>query len=449
MIIDKLKKNVCRIEHGDEQGTGFLISPNLILTAYHVVEDNKVEEIKIFFSSREQPLCGKIHTIIDENWKSIDIAIIRLNENLDFFEEIKILDIPLIVGVNWISRGYPQIKKGTAENFAFNRYNHINDQHEQLHENNDIDLNFNAKLATYSGYSGAPLIVDDCIVGMIRSELSQFGIARELYGISTKYFKDLLEKVGISISSSHEEHFKSISNSLDDSKKKEMSISRIFLIFTEDNITNNKYKVTGYIYDNDEIESDFIEFTFENIHNEEEQKEFIKILHKESELDNVPIHFIIPPELFLINFKQWKYNGTELIKIYHVLFHNKERFSRKLKRYNQMIKEWDDKFDNLQHSYIYESLLSIPNNEVPYDSRYNIGAYFTYQPDKFEEINRIVNLANIGIWKYKSVDLTSYPQCLEGEIILCDLNKESRKWEHVALLWDDMSLLKELRGEIK
>lgn len=114
-----------------------------------------------------------------------------------------------------------------------------------------------------------------------------------------------------------------------------------------------------------------------------------------------------------------------------------------------MIKEWDDKFNNLKDSHIYESLLSIPNNEAPYDSRYKIGAYFTYQPEKFEEINRIVNLANIGIWKYTSVDLTSYPQCLDGGIVLCNLNKESRKWEHVALLWDDMSLLKELRGEIK
>jgi hypothetical protein len=172
-------------------------------------------------------------------------------------------------------------------------------------------------------------------------------------------------------------------------------------------------------------------------------------LRKESELDNVPIHFIIPPELFLINFKQWKYNGTELIKIYHILFHNKERFSRKLKRYNQMIKEWDDKFDNLKHNYIYESLLSISNNEAPYDSRNKIGAYFTYQPEKFEEINKIVNLAQIGIWKYTSVDLTSYTQCLKEKIILCNLNQKSRTWDHVALLWDDMSLLKELRGEIK
>jgi len=444
-IYDKLEKNVCKVISDNGQGTGFLISDKFILTAFHIV--NGSDEIKVTFDNKEE-LEVTLHTLIDDKYKKLDIAILELNKSIDFYEDIKIVDYKLTPRSHWISRGYPQTHDITGTNLIKDE-NIINQQLKELFEDKiDLQLDLGQTFDSYGGLSGSPLVIDENIVGLINSQFTQNNIARQLCALSVKHFKCLLEKLQIPISS-QEDHFKIISNSLDDIKEKEISISRIFLIFTADNITNNKYKVTGYIHDNNELESDFIEFTFENIHNEEEQKKFIKILHKESELDNVPIHFIIPPELFLVNFKQWKYNGTELIKIYHVLFHNKERFLRKLKRYNQMIKEWDDKFDNLKDSYIYESLLSISNNEVPYDSRNKIGAYFTYQPAKFEEINRIVNLANIGIWKYTSVDLNSYPQCLEGKIILCDLNKESRKWEHVALLWDDMSLLKELRGEIK
>jgi hypothetical protein len=199
MIRTKLRKNVCRIECGAEQGTGFLISSNLILTAYHVVCENDDEEIKVYFSRKEEIVYGEIHGLISETWKSLDVAIIQLDENIDFYEEIKILDISLDDGMNWISRGFPQNKDRKAENFILEPNNYINGQHEELHENNDIDLNFNSKLTTYSGYSGAPLIVNECIVGMIRSELPQNGIARELYGLSIKHFKDLLEEVGITV----------------------------------------------------------------------------------------------------------------------------------------------------------------------------------------------------------------------------------------------------------
>ena len=201
MIRNKLRKNVCRIECGEEQGTGFLISNNLLLTAYHVVceHDDEDKEIKIYFPSKKETVYGEIHELINETWKSLDVSIIQLDENIDFYEEIKILDISIDEGMNWISRGFPQKKDKRAENFILESNNYINGQHEELYENNDIDLNFNSKLATYSGYSGAPLIVNECIVGMIRSELAQNGISRELYGLSIKYFKDLLEEVGITI----------------------------------------------------------------------------------------------------------------------------------------------------------------------------------------------------------------------------------------------------------
>ena len=264
-----------------------------------------------------------------------------------------------------------------------------------------------------------------------------------------KKIKEFISK--ILIENSNDNIISQISNTLEDPEKKRKSISRIFLIFNEDNISKTKYDVIGYIYDNDEFESDLIEFTFQDIHNKEEQEKFIEILHNNSELDNVPIHLILPPQLLLINFKQWKYKGTELIKIYHILFHNKNKFSKNLRRYDSMIRDWNEKFDKLKHSNISESLLSIANNKEAYDNRHKIGAYFTYQPEIFEEINRVVDLANIVIWKYPSESLTIYKQYLNEGITLDDLNQESRKWDHVALLWDDMKLLKELkelRGKI-
>lgn len=261
-----------------------------------------------------------------------------------------------------------------------------------------------------------------------------------------EFISDILSK---NENSSKDEIITQISNSFEDTEEKKKSISRIFLIFTEDNITNDKYKVTGYIQDNDEYASNLIEFTFENIHNEEEQEKFLEILLKESELDNVPVHFILPASLFLINFKQWKYKGTELINIYHVLFHYKDRFSRKISKYNSMKENWDDKFSKLKNKRINESLLSISNKTKPFDNRDKLGAYFSYQPDVYDEIERIVDLANIVIWKYSREEVSNYEQWLASSITLGNINKESRKCNDLALLWDEMSLLENLRGKIE
>lgn len=194
-IYEKLEINVCKILCNGEHGTGFLISNELILTAYHVV--NGCEEIKVTFDNKKE-LEVTLHELIDDNYKELDIAILKLNKSVDFYEDIPILDIKIQHNKKWISRGFPSFNIDSGENILEHIDNVINGQNDLLNSN-DIRLDFNQKLDTYQGFSGAPLIIDDLIVGIIKDEQLERGSAKELKALSIKYFEDLLEQLGINI----------------------------------------------------------------------------------------------------------------------------------------------------------------------------------------------------------------------------------------------------------
>jgi len=195
-IYEKLEINVCKVLGDDEHGTGFLISNELILTAFHVVDG--CDDIKVTFDNTEE-LNVTLHELIDDKYKELDIAILKLEDSVDFYENIKIVDSNLIPKTNWISRGYPQIQDITGTNLLKDG-NIINQQLNNLFENKiDIQLDMEQFFDSYSGLSGAPLILEDKIVGLINSELLEKHISKQLNALSTKYFKDLLEELGISI----------------------------------------------------------------------------------------------------------------------------------------------------------------------------------------------------------------------------------------------------------
>lgn len=192
-IYDKLELNVCKILCKDKHGTGFLISNELILTAFHVV--NECDEIKVTFDNNEE-LEVTLHELISDKYKELDIAILKLNKSIDFYEDIPILDIKIQHNAKWISRGFPSFNSDTGENILEHNDNVINGQSELLNSN-DIRLDFNQKLDTYQGFSGAPLIIDNSIVGIIKDEQLEQGISKQLNALSVKYFKDLLVCLGI------------------------------------------------------------------------------------------------------------------------------------------------------------------------------------------------------------------------------------------------------------
>ncbi|CAM3988717.1 hypothetical protein [Arcobacter cloacae] len=237
-----------------------------------------------------------------------------------------------------------------------------------------------------------------------------------------------------------------ILDSLPEQMKESLVVNKIFLIFNQDNISSIKYDVTGYVQYDNELDSNLIEFTFENIYNEEEQEKFLDFIFEKSELEDVPIHFIIPKSLLLVNFKLWKYKGNELINLFHVLLHNKETFSKSIKIYTSMIENWNRLYDGLKDSYIKDSLSIIINDEARFNTRENkIGIYLKFQPKDNEKLNDILFGPRIGLWQYQNGDISNYEQWLNSNITLKQLNEESRNCNYVALLWDDMNLLKNLK----
>jgi len=240
-----------------------------------------------------------------------------------------------------------------------------------------------------------------------------------------------------------------IENSLPEQDKTPSLVNQIFLIFNEDNISDIKYEVIGYIQADDEFENELIEFTFEDIYNEKEQEAFLEKLIKEAELDDVTIHFILPPSLFLVNFKQWKCKGNEFVKLYHVLLHNKEKFTRKIGKYKPMINKWNSLFEELKDNDITNALLIINDSEERFDARNKqIGICFKYSPVNYDVIKDTLIATDMGLWQYPNGIISDYHTWLDSGVYLNQLNQDSRKCDHMALLWDDMSLLEKLKRKI-
>ncbi|CAK1711402.1 Tetratricopeptide repeat protein [Vibrio crassostreae] len=191
-----LDKIVFRVTSEDksiqDSGTAFLINNNHALTAYHVIKN--FSDKTIILTNGNIKYKAKLSKDTTEKYKSLDVALLEL------CDELSDIDYPLFSynniipkGTKWKSRGFPSSKMFDGENINDSEHNTIN-QHKLTLNNKNVDLflDHNGKLQNYLGMSGAPLIIDECIVGLIKNDYLQNGKSIELNAISVNYFKDLL-----------------------------------------------------------------------------------------------------------------------------------------------------------------------------------------------------------------------------------------------------------------
>ncbi|ASE61830.1 S1 family peptidase [Chryseobacterium indologenes] len=157
---EQLIDAVCRIKCGEDHGTGFFISPVLIMTANHTIMDFDIEETEIQITLPD----GRVHatTIVAQD-AYLDVAVLQIScerENETFLPVV--LD-HIRYNEEWATFGYPfnrlatgQLFQGTVQAHARNLPYDLNLVSVEIDPSTD-----------YSGLSGAPLLIDGKVNGMI------------------------------------------------------------------------------------------------------------------------------------------------------------------------------------------------------------------------------------------------------------------------------------------
>jgi len=164
---------------------------------------------------------------------------------------------------------------------------------------------------------------------------------------------------------------------------------------------------------------------------------------------NIPIHLILPPELYLENFRLWRKGKRKLMGLLNPIYiHSDMRFNKSLDDYEWMIEDWKNFFIGDEKLSDILCLLKLEKDE--YDiSNNKMGICFEYQPLDGEDINEHLDIAQIAVWAYNTQE--NYKEWIAlnfAKITIEELPYRLQECEHISLLWDDMSMLLNLKKEL-
>ncbi|MEA0554873.1 trypsin-like serine protease [Lysinibacillus irui] len=201
------EKIIAKVIFKKEHATGFLVSSNVIITAYHFIKpftlNGESIEVDVEFDNlKSEKICLKAS--IKDICKEKDVVLLLLSEELDVDEFLPKINYELIgVNASWSTYGYPKTRNisGIAINGTISRSNVISDQFPW-----DTDLSYSHhELETYKGLSGAPIVINDQIYGVILRKVDG-----TINGVSFKQLKDFLIKNGINEDNFFEKNDKNI-----------------------------------------------------------------------------------------------------------------------------------------------------------------------------------------------------------------------------------------------
>lgn len=189
MTEEEIKQATCQVVGTAESGTGWLITANLILTAYHCVESavRAGEPVIVRFGAGSSAI---EHTVVvgplDED---LDVCLLQLPTPLDV-EPISIDADGLRPGEKWFAFGYPAAKlqlghiaKGEIQQVLTERVHGV-----------DLDLSVEpgTHLSDYRGLSGAAFMVGAVCKGLLR-----LNIDSAIGALSLAMLKPFLEANGL------------------------------------------------------------------------------------------------------------------------------------------------------------------------------------------------------------------------------------------------------------
>lgn len=190
---------ICYIKCGEETGTGFLVSPNQIVTADHVVKDAMIDNecVEIWFRPDEKTCDHIKYTLGKSDIDTIQFcSFLTLPESRPFQPLLlraaaDDTEITASTRILWPDAPAP------VDSYSFT-YKVVSKWLPECGYRANITLEPSANgLSTYSGFSGAPIIVGNCIDGLLTLERTDGHKAVRVYGIVGEAFQNILKEANI------------------------------------------------------------------------------------------------------------------------------------------------------------------------------------------------------------------------------------------------------------
>lgn len=191
-------KSIPKVECGSQKGTAFLVSPSIVLTATHVVIEslNSGKEIKLTF----REIAGVEQIIVNAKPLSITdtheypIIALQLDREMSGTRSLECVDYKFNSAAECFSFGYPPARPNDGTPISLTVINHK----EVVGLSNwDLDLRINDGIKNYQGVSGAPLIFENSVVGVVQRQVAEDGEASRLSAISLQIFAKYMMSIGV------------------------------------------------------------------------------------------------------------------------------------------------------------------------------------------------------------------------------------------------------------
>lgn len=159
---EEIEQKTWIIKCGDQQGSGSAIGKNIILTCYHVIEENKNSDysakIEVFQSNNLAPATYKEARVIkfdpDKDWAILEIS------KEDFMPIFKINNDQINIGTRIDIAGFPHYKTGNSATIESGAISSKIERYPKLRYKLDKML--------FSGHSGGPILNEKGeIIGII------------------------------------------------------------------------------------------------------------------------------------------------------------------------------------------------------------------------------------------------------------------------------------------
>ena len=206
MDINEIKSNIAKLKCGSDQGTAFLIDKKKAVTALHCINDYSEENIieLEFKHLDEKKIIKAIPLNIEESKdKNLDLIVLELEEEVYLKNYIRLSKEDIFINEKWVSYGYPQLENEEGLILSGNIEGKTDS------EGFDIIIKYDESLSRLNGLSGAPLIIEGELKGIIKYDRNK---RNTLGALSIKYAQGIFEKLGINIYEKEEEKFEIVEN---------------------------------------------------------------------------------------------------------------------------------------------------------------------------------------------------------------------------------------------